>query len=549
LSIFFVSESGSLLTGGAILACDDLAIWQEERLVFAHDRWVMKPGERWAIIGPNGAGKSLLAAALAGKVPFARSELILGTDRRPPGSHTRNQRRANSTPVFLVSPQWHREVLAQESSFYQSRWHTGFGEGQLTVARFLSQEAVEGINPFEVARRMGPRRDFLESRQRDVRSLGIEPLWRRKLICLSHGEMRKVLLTHALLHFPRWLILDDPFGGLDVATRARLRKLISRLIRQGVGILVVTNRLEEIPTETTHLLLVHNHRIVAQGERDRVLQHPVVDRMRTETERSVAAGVKVTLSGDAAGVLLHAELRPAELIVLRGVTIKYGQKPILRDLYWTIRAGEHWALSGPNGAGKSTLLSVIQVDNPQAYAQDIRLFGASPDSTQALWKARQRIGWMSSELHLHHPLDWSVMDIVCSGYFNSIGLHQRCSPGQRQAARVWLGKLELGSLWRAPFGDLSLAEQRIVLLARAVVKRPWLLILDEPCQGLDGIHRHRTLTAVEQVVAHSQAALIYVTHHSEEIPPCVTHLLRLRQGRVVFQGRLVKNTSRRSEPV
>lgn len=520
---------------GVLLDCNDLAVRQAGRIVFSGARWLIKTGERWAIVGPNGAGKSLLGSILAGKTPLVRGELVWGNDTLGSTDQAKSLRPSTHLPAFLVSPQWHREILAQESTFYQSRWHSSFGEGELTVARFLSQEVVEGINPYEIDPQLSPRQNYNQAKREFVGWLGAGPLWRRKLLCLSHGEMRKVLLVHALLHFPRLLVLDDPFGGLDADTRVRLRQVIRRL---GGQALIITNRLDEIPAETTHLSLVNNYRVVAQGEKAKVLGHPLMERVRAQSRPQASHPGSSGSPLPTAGLAVQRLARPAVLVDLRGVTIRYGRKPILQDIDWTIRADEHWALLGPNGAGKSTLLSVIQVDNPQAYAQNLLLFGASRQADHTLWRARQHIGWMSSELHLHYPLEVSAQDVVCSGFANSIGLYHACSARQRQEARRWLQRLQLETFRRALFGDLSLAEQRIVLLARAVVKRPWLLILDEPCQGLDATHRRRIIGAVEKLVAHSNASLIYVTHYPEEMPHCITHVLRLRSGRAMFRGAL-----------
>lgn len=218
------------------------------------------------------------------------------------------------------------------------------------------------------------------------------------------------------------------------------------------------------------------------------------------------------------------------LVELRNVTVRGARRRILHDLTWTLRAGECWALLGPNGAGKTTLLNLIQGDHPQAYSQDIRLFGRRTDSTQVLWQARQRIGWMSPELHQHYPPGWTAEAVVCSGFFNSIGLHQPCSRRQRAKARQWLVDLGLGRNTDTRFGELSFGRQRLVLLARSAVKQPRLLILDEPCQGLDLAQRRALLSAVDRVVARTSAALIFVTHHPKEVPDCVSRVLRLSQG-------------------
>ena len=508
-----------------LLAFDRVAIRDGERLAFPGTRWTWRRGEQWAILGPNGSGKTLLALALCGKAPVVRGEIRYGFDASP------------ENDFALLSPHVQREMILRESSFYQSRWHGSLGEGGRTVAQFLSQAGVEEINPFDVGARRGETREFRHRREQFVRWLGVAPLLRRKLIHLSNGEQRKTLLVHTLLRAPRLLVLDDPFGGLDTATRRRLHGVIARLMRGGLPSLVITSRPDEIPPETTHLLLVKNRRVVAQGAKVAMLKHPLARQLAA----AAVAGLKSVVSDNRSSTGKNSDIRRERsvhstsvgklLIELNHVTIRRGSRRILDDVTWTVRRGGHWALLGPNGSGKTTLLSLIQGDNPQAYALDLRLFGARPHSTQTLWHTRQKIGWLSPELHQHYPTAWSCLDVVCSGFFNSIGLHQHCTPRQRAAARRWLREFGLADNAGAAFGELSLGDQRMVLLARAAVKKPRLLILDEPCQGLDTAHRRAVLDTVDRVVAQTGATLIFVTHHAKEMPRCVSRVLRLKAGR------------------
>jgi molybdate transport system ATP-binding protein len=227
------------------------------------------------------------------------------------------------------------------------------------------------------------------------------------------------------------------------------------------------------------------------------------------------------------------------VIELQNVTIFGEGKTILNDVTWTVRAMERWLLLGPNGAGKSTLLNLIQGDHPQAYAQDIKLFGRASDTTQTLWQSRQKIGWMSPELHQHYPTEWPVLDVVSSGFFNTLGLFQSPSRSQRASAHRWLRNLELLDHAHTNFGDLSFGQQRLILLARAVVKRPRLLILDEPTQGMDGAQRNRLLDAVDDVVNAVRCSLLFVTHQRKEIPRCITHVLSLERGQIRRKGMAV----------
>jgi molybdate transport system ATP-binding protein len=191
---------------------------------------------------------------------------------------------------------------------------------------------------------------------------------------------------------------------------------------------------------------------------------------------------------------------------------------------------------GPNGAGKTTLLSLILGDNPQAYANEIALFGRRRGSGESIWEIKRRIGWVAPELHLYTPFDATGFDVVCSGFFDSVGLYRRCSPQQREEGRAWMARLDIADCTDAMFRQLSEGEQRMVLVARALVKQPQLLVLDEPCQGLDARNRDRVLEAVDSIGEHGyglDTSMIYVTHEADELPKSITHVIRLRAGVVI----------------
>jgi molybdate transport system ATP-binding protein len=503
------------------LAFENVSIRLGEVAVFQNTNWTWRFGEQWAMLGPDGSGKALLVEAILGRAPIVQGEV------RGPFPKRGMEDRLRAPAIAHVSPQTQRELAVQESSFYQLRWHSGLEQGPRTVAEFLSHDSVEDCNPFEVDPRRGSRREFLRLRRQFVDWLGIKALWRRRLIHLSNGEMRKTLLTHALLKSPRLLILDDPYAGLDAATRRKLGVVISRLMRVGWAVLVATHRAEEIPEASTHLLLIDNHHVIAQGPKQLMIAlwrkrfgagPPRSSRLaeRNQTEPGIR---KRTFIGEPLVELCHA-------------TVAGAGRCILQDVTWTLREGECWALLGPNGAGKTTLLNLIQGDHPQAYSLDLRLFGHRTDSTQAVWRSRQKIGWMSPELHQHYPAAWESLEVVCSGYFNTVGLYQMCSRRQLAIARQWLEDLGLARQVDTPFGELSFGQQRLVLLARAGVKSARLLILDEPCQGLDAAQRRTVLAVVDRVMSQTGASLIFVSHHEEELPRCITHVLRLAAGSI-----------------
>lgn len=484
--------------------------------------WTWRVGEQWAVLGANGSGKSLLTQALRGELVPTTGELTGPLTELDP-----------LTAVSVVSPQAQRQLVLHQSPFLQARWHGGAGDGQPTVSQFLSREAVEERNPFEVGPR--PAAPGFAARQRHwARVLGLASLWDRPLLHLSNGEQRRTLLARAILRAPRLLILDDPFVGLDVATREHLRPVLAQLMRDGLPVLVLTHRPEDLPAAATHVLWVAAQRVRAQGPRAAVLERAGAAWMTGHIPAD-GVGPGRRPAGGRVGRRGFPKRQPAgaPVVELRRITIPGGRRPILRDVTWTVRSGEHWALLGPNGAGKTTLLSLIQGDHPQAWAQDVRLFGHRPDSTQTLWELRQRIGSVSPELHLHHPTDSPCLDVVCSGFFGSLGLYEPCTRQQRARARKVLAELGLASRAARPLGELSTGEQRLALLARALVRAPRLLILDEVCQGVDEVHRHALFRAVERLARSGDRSVLFVTHRADEIPACLTHVLELRAGRVL----------------
>ncbi|MBO4715307.1 MAG: ATP-binding cassette domain-containing protein [Verrucomicrobia bacterium] len=497
---------------------------REENPIFPNTNWVWEPGQQWAVLGANGSGKNELAQALTRWIPPLRGRIQTELPPTPECLDIPNL--ANRKPVMVISPEVHRHILTSESSFYQSRWHNGLDEGSLTAAYFLSHKYVEDINPFEIGTRGADPAVFDRHRQMYLDWMGIAPeLLERKWAHLSNGEQRKVLLINALLHTPQMLILSEPFGGLDVQTRQTLKEIIGRLIRLGMPVLTLVTRVDELPEEVTHLLLLDQRRIVAQGTKAEMLEHPLA-RQQSETVTS-----SVSSSVTTGPVPSSCSAEP--VVEINDVTFEAENKVILDHIRWKIYPGENWALLGPNGSGKTSLLNLIQGDHPLVYSLNIRVMGELYRSTRSLWLIRQKMGWLSPELHLHYPGDWTCLEVVCSGFFHSMGLHTSPNPRQQKTALAYLEKWGLAHLVNTPFDYASIGEQRMVLLARAFVNRPRLIILDEACQGLDAAYRRKLLTAVDEEIRQTDAALIFVTHYADEIPSCINRTLHLLDGKIV----------------
>jgi molybdate transport system ATP-binding protein len=221
------------------------------------------------------------------------------------------------------------------------------------------------------------------------------------------------------------------------------------------------------------------------------------------------------------------------VIKMQDVGITYGEATILEHINWEVRRGERWSVSGPNGAGKSTLLSLITADNPQAYANHIWLFGRRRGTGETIWEIKQKIGFVSPELHLYFNSGASCQEVVASGLFDTIGLFRPLTSEQEERVLLWMKLLSLEDLRVRRLPQLSAGQQRMILLARALIKNPPMLILDEPCQGLDDEQIACFRELVTQLCVAFDKTLIYVSHYLQELPRCIDKYLRLEQGKRV----------------
>ncbi len=492
--MLFSFHNAALLVGGRVLL-EGLS-------------WEVREGEHWAVLGPNGSGKSTLLRAVLGDVPVVR------------GSLSSFSAEEWNPPIGWVSFELHRGVIAREEARDAARWFSAQIDGGGRAGELLLELQPEGGGDRAWADRL-------------VEIFALEPLLPRPFRSLSTGEIRRLLVARALVRRPRLLALDEPFDGLDEGTRRLLAEALGRLAAAGLQLLQVSHRVEELLPEVTHVLALRSGRVLWQGPRRRALSPRNLRRLYGRMparprpgRRGPAAASAPATSGLPAGGAAAPEI----LIQMRGVTVRYGDKAVLENLDWTVRRGENWCVRGPNGSGKTTLLSLVCGDHPQAYANDIRLFGVPRGSGESIWDIKRRIGLLSTEFQVAYRREASGWEVVVSGFHDSVGLYERSSPAEEASARELLAQLGLQELADRDFGSLSGGEQRLLLLARAMVKRPKLLVLDEPCQGLDPANRARVLAMIDRIVAGAKADLIYVSHHRDELPRCLTHLLELPGG-------------------
>ncbi|AOL15166.1 MULTISPECIES: molybdate ABC transporter ATP-binding protein ModF [Enterobacter] len=448
----------------------------------------IRAGESWAFVGTNGSGKSALARALAGELPLLKGECQ--------GDFTRLTRLSFEQLQKLVSDEWQRNNTDLLSP--------GEEDTGRTTAEIIQDEVKDPARCQRLAERFG-----------------ITALLNRRFKYLSTGETRKTLLCQALMSEPELLILDEPFDGLDVQSRAQLAALLESLNQQGYTLVLVLNRFDEIPDFIQHAGVLADCNLTETGEKTALLKQALIAQLAHSEQLD-----GITLPEPDAPSARHALDPHQPRIVLRDGMVSYDDRPILNRLSWTVNPGEHWQIVGPNGAGKSTLLSLITGDHPQGYSNDLTLFGRRRGSGETIWDIKKHIGYVSSSLHLDYRVSTTVRNAILSGYFDSIGIYQAVSDKQHKLAQQWLDILGMDNrVADAPFHSLSWGQQRLALIVRALVKHPTLLILDEPLQGLDPLNRQLIRRFVDVLISEGETQLLFVSHHAEDAPACITHRL------------------------
>lgn len=452
--------------------------------------WTIEENQQWAIIGPNGAGKTLIADMVQQKFALKEGEVCFKTAGK-----------INE----LVKSIAFKDIYSLadcKNSYYQQRWHATETEEVPTV-----QELMQTYTGTEELKKV-------------LAIFKIEELLPKKLIYLSSGELRKFLIVRTLLIRPHILILDNPFIGLDAPSRNLLIEMLQQMTRlKGVQIVLLLSNPEDIPEMITHVLPVYNRTCLLPQSREEFLKDRDLIGLLfpSEIENQPANTPDIILPID------KNKTPSPHRVTLRmeQVCIRYGARTILKELDWEIKNGEKWALFGPNGAGKSTLLSLVYADNPQSYANTLYLFDRKRGSGESIWDIKKRIGYVSPEMHLYYQENVPTLHIVGSGFFDSIGLYRKCNPDQEAIASEWMKVFGIDHLRNRLFLTLSSGEQRLALLARAFVKDPDLIILDEPLHGLDINNKKKVARIIEQFCSRAGKTLIYVTHYPHELPACV----------------------------
>ncbi len=492
--------------------------------LFTVERFAVNAGEHWCVFGPNGAGKSLLVDLITGRRPETGSYLRFA---------------GGFDPV--------RDILSVSFEEQQRLWRR---DERLDISDFREDAIDQGTLVAELIRSSLPAAKQDESRLRGLAAeLDLTALLQKGIRFLSSGQIRRALIARALYgqyaSRPRLLIFDEPLEAVDRESRARIEQAIAGHLGPGCASLHLCRRGGDRFPGATHLLVMENLGVLAQGPMRearwqkaiaRFRREPVIperlpfahfvdetSRKKSRKSRDTHPKIQDTHSPDT-----NQDTHPPEskLIELKGVSAGYGDLQVLRDVHWTMTSAHHVLVEGPNGCGKSTLLSLIDGENHKGYGQEVYLFGRRKGSGETVWDIKRCFGVVSNELHNRYVKGWKVLDVAVSGFFDSVGLYDDSAASEQGRAGAWLESLGMAHLAGRYYHQISFGQQRLVLLARAMVKQPAILVLDEPCVGLDDYHRDFVLGMLDAIAGQTPTRLIYVSHIPDEKPACINYRLR-----------------------
>lgn len=457
-------------------------------------------GENIAIAGPNGGGKSMFVDIITGKHP------LLGDCIKYDFTPSTKEYISDNIKYVCFKDTYGGD---NDSTYYlQQRWNqTEIDPETATVGSRLEAAYQAAGDDTEERRQL---------QQHIYELFGLEQMLDKYVILLSSGELRKLVIASSIFSQPRLLIIDNPYIGLDKEAREQLTNLLQILSTEhGIQIMLVVNRTKDIPEFVSHVVEVSNMTVGLKMTRSEFMAQQQPDCAPANIPDNWRQMIEEMPYKE------EEEYYAQRVVYMHKVSIRYGERTILKDLDWQVMNGEYWALTGRNGSGKSTLLSLVCADNPQSYACDITLFDKTRGSGESIWDIKKHIGYVSPEMHRAFRSNVTVERIVASGFSNAVSLYVKPDPQNHGTCLKWMSIFGIEQLADKSFLKLSSGEQRLVLLARAMVKDPELLILDEPLHGLDEPNRRHVKQVIEAFCQRKGKTLIMVTHYEDELPACI----------------------------
>lgn len=509
--------------------------------------WKMNAGEAYLVIGPNGGGKAPFVKALVGELKIIPNSALKNDDK-----NISLYSSVFGDSVEIVSLEKAATLIEEERNNDESEYLEGGVDHGRTGRVFLC-EALLGKKIKKNAPL--PSEAYKLDGFPEVKLCGIEKILDRGLKYMSTGEIRRTLLARALISGKKLLILSDPFAGLDAESRKILLDFFDSITQKQLNqngkmdfphIILSMERYNEIPSSINKVLEFQNNAISFCGSRteyEKILQE------RNEKESATRDMNKSAFVSELSSVQKETTycIMPTEhlsgdkeianatgecLIEMNNVNVGWGEHKVLENLTWALHKNEHWLIRGPNGSGKTTFLELITGDNMQVFCNDIKLFGKKRGSGETIWDIKKNLGIVSYRLHVEYRMvgGTRLQDVIVSGFKDSIGLYEAPSDVQTGAALKWLALGGFEGRECESFSSLSYGEQRAILILRAAVKNPPVLILDEPCHGLDESYRQKILDLLEVVAQSGSTTLLHVTHDPTEVLEAERHILELHPG-------------------
>lgn len=534
------------MEGQRFISVERCSVWARDQQVIQSFAWSLQEGQTWLVTGPSGGGKEYFIQALVNQRESSRKPVFrpespsLVSCAEPSLDNYAGGQYFNkfSDTTQLVSLETAAALIQEE----RDRDEGDFIEGGIDIGRTTASFMCEVLpEPVEMA---------ALQKLPQVQLCGVASVLNRGVKYLSTGEVRRVLLCRSLLSSCQLLILSEPFAGLDVQSRSILKNFFSERMasHEAPSIMLAMESVDlegfqEIPAGITHVVEFAEGRLSFQG-RIQEYKNLLVTRekeaggeeqqqaLRHHTESTfheLHSQQSLFSSYPSAETPEASQNQPEILVDMQDVRVAWGDKVVLNKLNWQVRAGEHWLVRGPNGSGKTTLLELITGDNMQVFCNNVSIFGCRRGTGETIWELKEKMGIVSYRLHLEYRMvgGTDIEAVLLSGFHDSIGLYQQRSQVEQMAVERWL---EIGGFQgrgHEAFSSLSYGEQRAILILRAAVKCPPLLILDEPCHGLDGNQRSRILHLLETIAATGTTTLLHVTHDVTEVLPCEQHILEL----------------------